>query len=230
MTPSLLFFICRGTQLVWVAKTQSLSFGYKLWSNKLSCVTVCLIHRFIIHFDAWQIVLYFLLWSLLIKMCLFEWLFPGLKVLFEICPLYHTALNEALKKEVERLKIATGEIMSPSESFNLGMHHMPYTQSTFFPVPQQPGPACHQNMQLPFSHSQSSMSTHQLHQSNSHPFSEIMHNDPLGRLQGLDISGKGSSIVKSEVPSLSASESSTTFWHNLAAKLLTCWLVYGTPF
>lgn len=121
------------------------------------------------------------------------------------------ALNDALKKEVERLKIATGEIMSPSESFNLGMHHMPYTQSTFFPVPQQPGPACHQNMQLPFSHSQASMSTHQLHQSNSHPLSEMMQNDPLGRLQGLDISGKGSSIVKSEGPSLSASESSTTF-------------------
>uniref|UniRef100_A0A2N9G0A1 BZIP domain-containing protein n=1 Tax=Fagus sylvatica TaxID=28930 RepID=A0A2N9G0A1_FAGSY len=121
------------------------------------------------------------------------------------------ALNEALKKEVERLKVATGEIMSHSDSFNLGMHQMPYTQSTFFSLPQQPGPAGHQNMQLPFSHSQSSMSNHQLHQSNSQFFSEMMQNDPLGRLQGLDISSKGSPLVKSEGSSLSASESSSTF-------------------
>ncbi|KAG2669823.1 hypothetical protein I3843_14G052100 [Carya illinoinensis] len=121
------------------------------------------------------------------------------------------ALNEALKKEVERLKVITGEIMSPSESFNLGMHQMPYTPSTFFPIPQQPGAAGHQNMQFPFNHPQSSMSTHQLHQSNSHPLSEMMQNDPLGRLQGLDISGKGPSLVKSEGPSLSASGSNSTF-------------------
>jgi len=121
------------------------------------------------------------------------------------------ALNEALKKEVDRLRIATGEIMSPSESFNLGMHPMAYTSSQFFPLPQHPGPAGHQNMQLPFNHSHSSMSTHQLHQSHSHPLSEMMRNDPLGRLQGLDINGKVSSLVKSEGPSLSVSESSSTF-------------------
>ncbi|XP_018828447.1 transcription factor RF2b-like [Juglans regia] len=120
-------------------------------------------------------------------------------------------LNDALKKEVDRLRIATGEIMSPSESFNLGMHQMAYTLSQFFPLPQHPGPAGHQNMQLPFNHSQSSMSAQQLHQSNSHPLSEMRQNDPLGRMQGLDISGKGSSLVKSEGPSLSASESSSTF-------------------
>lgn len=122
------------------------------------------------------------------------------------------ALNEALKKEVERLKVATGEMMSPSESFNLGMHQMPYTSSNFFPLPQQPGPASHPNMQLPpFAHSQPSISAHHLHQTNSYAFSEMMQNDPLGRLQGLDISSKGPNIVKSEGPSLSASESSSTF-------------------
>ncbi|KAG2672889.1 hypothetical protein I3760_13G062500 [Carya illinoinensis] len=120
-------------------------------------------------------------------------------------------LNDALKKEVDRLRIATGEIMSPSESFNLGMHQMAYTSSQFFPLPQHPGPAGCQNMQLPFNHSHSSMSTHQLHQSHSHPLSEMMRNDPLGRLQGLDINGKVSSLVKSEGPSLSVSESSSTF-------------------
>ncbi|XP_030963439.1 transcription factor RF2b-like [Quercus lobata] len=121
------------------------------------------------------------------------------------------ALNEALKKEVERLKMATGEMMSPSESFSMGMHQMQFAPSTFFPHLQQQGPAGHQNMQLPFSHSQSSMSTHQMHQSNSHALSEMMQNDHLRRLQGLDISSQGSSLVKSEGPTLSASESSSTF-------------------
>ncbi|KAK7300798.1 hypothetical protein RJT34_11649 [Clitoria ternatea] len=122
------------------------------------------------------------------------------------------ALNEALKKEVERLKVATGELMSPTESFNLGMHQMPFTGSNFVPIPPQSGPSGHQNIQLPpFGHSPSTMPTHQLQQTNSHPFSEILQNDQLGRLQGLDISSKGSTMVKSEGPSLSASESSTTF-------------------
>lgn len=107
--------------------------------------------------------------------------------------------------------MATGEMMSPSESFSMGMHQMQFAPSTFFPHPQQQGPAGHQNMQLPFSHSQSSMSTHQMHQSNSHALSEMMQNDHLRRLQGLDISSQGSSLVKSEGPTLSASESSSTF-------------------
>ncbi|XVF20426.1 hypothetical protein REPUB_Repub11eG0197600 [Reevesia pubescens] len=122
------------------------------------------------------------------------------------------ALNEALKKEVERLKIATGETMSPSESFSLGMHYMPYTASTFLPIPPQQGAVGHQNMQLPnFTGSQSSMSTHHLPQTNPHHLSDIMQNDPLGRLRGLDISSKGYNLVKTEGPSISASESSTTF-------------------
>ncbi|GKV09600.1 hypothetical protein SLEP1_g21076 [Rubroshorea leprosula] len=122
------------------------------------------------------------------------------------------ALNEALKKEVERLKIATGEIMSPSESFNLVMHHMPFTHSPLVPIPQQGGPGGPQNMQMPpFSHPPSSISTQHLHQMNPHPLSDIMQNDPLGQLRGLDISGKESNLVKSEGPSVSASESSTTF-------------------
>ncbi|ESW14039.1 hypothetical protein PHAVU_008G247800 [Phaseolus vulgaris] len=121
------------------------------------------------------------------------------------------ALNEALKKEVERLKLATGEMMSHTESFNLGMHHIPFTGSTFSPILSQSGPSGHQNIHLSFGHSPSTMPTHQLHQTSSHPLSEILQNDQLGRFQGLDISSKGSTVVKSEGPSLSASESSTTF-------------------
>ncbi|XP_038707741.1 bZIP transcription factor 18-like isoform X2 [Tripterygium wilfordii] len=64
------------------------------------------------------------------------------------------ALNEALKKEVERLKIVTGEITSPAESFDLGMHQISYAPS-FLPISQQPGPSDHQNMPMaPFNHSQ----------------------------------------------------------------------------
>ncbi|EXC19534.1 Transcription factor RF2b [Morus notabilis] len=121
------------------------------------------------------------------------------------------ALNEALKKEVERLKIATGEMISPSESFNLGMHQMPYNPSGYFSLQQQAGSG-HQNMQMPpFNHSQASMSAHHMQQSNSHPLTDLLQNDPVGRLQGLDISSKGSSLVKTEGPSISASESSATF-------------------
>jgi len=117
-----------------------------------------------------------------------------------------------LKKEVERLKVATGEMMSHTESFNLGMHHIPFTGSTFSPILSQSGPSGHQNIQLSsFGHSPSSMPTHQLHPTSSHPLSEILQNDQLGRFQGLDISSKRSTLVKSEGPSLSASESSTTF-------------------
>jgi len=103
-------------------------------------------------------------------------------------------------------------MLSPSDSYNLGMHQMPFTPSNFFPLPSQPGPAGHPNMQLPsFTHSPSSMSTRHIHQVDSQSLSDYMQNDPIGRLQGLDISNKGSHIVKSEGPSLSASESSTTF-------------------
>ncbi|XP_027938632.1 transcription factor RF2b-like isoform X2 [Vigna unguiculata] len=114
-------------------------------------------------------------------------------------------LRDALKKEVERLKVATGEMMSHTESFNLGMHHMPFTGPTFSPIVSQSGPSGHQNIQLSsFGHSPSTMPTHPLHQTSSHTLSEILQNDQLGRFQGLDISSKGSTLVKSEGPSLSA--------------------------
>lgn len=131
-----------------------------------------------------------------------------------ICFWFYVALNDALMKEVERLKIATGEAMNPSESYNLGMHPMQFTESNFFSMPQQhSGPSGHLNIQYPqFSHSPSNMPTHQLQQTNSRQMSEMWQNDHLGSFKGLDISSKGSALVKSEGPSISASESSTTFW------------------
>ncbi|XP_077216921.1 basic-leucine zipper (bZIP) transcription factor family protein [Tasmannia lanceolata] len=117
------------------------------------------------------------------------------------------ALNDALKQEVERLKIATGEVFNPGESYNMGIHHMRYN-SSFFSLPQQPG---HPNIQMPQCHSSHSNNiAHQQLFAHSHMPSEMMQQDPLGRLQGLEIS-RGSHIVKSEGPSISASESSNTF-------------------
>ncbi|KAG1338959.1 Transcription factor RF2b [Cocos nucifera] len=118
------------------------------------------------------------------------------------------ALNEALRQEVERLRIATGEISNPSESYNMGLQHVPYNPS-FYALPQQQ-PVHHQGIQLQpqFHQSQPNVSNHQFAHSNALP--DMMQQDPLGRLQVLDIS-KGSLIVKTESSSISASESSSTF-------------------
>ncbi|KAK8630128.1 hypothetical protein V6N13_078938 [Hibiscus sabdariffa] len=126
------------------------------------------------------------------------------------------ALNEQLKNEVERLKIATGEATAPTDAFNLGMHDIPYTQSSFLPPQAQHIQVDTQNMQMPLFHpfQSTALTTSQpvVGLSNSHPFADMMQQDPLGRLQGLDISSsRGSHSVKSEGPSVSASESSGTF-------------------
>ncbi|XP_058075346.1 transcription factor RF2b isoform X1 [Magnolia sinica] len=118
------------------------------------------------------------------------------------------ALNEALKQEVEKLRIATGEVLNPGKSFNFGVPQMPYNPS-FFSIPHQ-SVGHHHNIQLSQFHpSQHNIPSHQL-LAHSHMISEMMKQDPLGRLQELDISG-GSHLVKSEGPSISASESSSTF-------------------
>ncbi|OMP06130.1 hypothetical protein COLO4_08326 [Corchorus olitorius] len=124
------------------------------------------------------------------------------------------ALNEALKKEVERLKVATGEMSTPTDNFNLGMHHIPYTQSSFFSPQPQHMQVDSQNIQMPQFHPfQSNMlapNQSVMAASNSHTFADMMQQDPLGRLQGLDIGGRGSHLVKSEGPSISAGESGGT--------------------
>ncbi|KAI3888634.1 hypothetical protein MKW92_034729 [Papaver armeniacum] len=151
------------------------------------------------------------------------------------------ALNEALKQELERLKVATGEAVNNNETFNLGMHYMPYnsSSSSFYSLSQQQqqqqqqhqqqqhqqqqgaggggghnDSRAYQTMQLPQFHpSQSNMQGHHpMFSARAQALSEMMQQDQIGRFQGLDISnnGRGTSIVKSEGPSISASESSTT--------------------
>ncbi|TVT96766.1 hypothetical protein EJB05_58007 [Eragrostis curvula] len=127
------------------------------------------------------------------------------------------ALNDALKQEVERLKIATGEMTKSNEAYNVGMQHVTYSPS-FFQLPEQQAIQHHGNIQLP-SHFQPppNVPTHQML---SHPnsLSDMMQQDSLGRFQGLDI-GKGpvavkseaEVVVKSEGSSISAGESNSTF-------------------
>lgn len=106
-------------------------------------------------------------------------------------------------------------MLTPTETYNLGMHQMPYAQSSFFSNQPQPGPRDPHNIHMPqFRPFESNMSTpHQplLPGSHSHPCSEMLQQDPIGRLQGLDISSRGSHLVKHEGTSISAGESSTRF-------------------
>ncbi|XP_057778423.1 transcription factor RF2b [Salvia miltiorrhiza] len=127
------------------------------------------------------------------------------------------ALNEALRQEVERLRVATGEMSTTSDTFNLTMQHLPYNQTTFFSNHNQPQAGSNEslNVQMQQFHTlQASMSSHQQHPvlsaNHAQGLSDSMHQDPLGRFQGLDISN-GGTHVKSEGPSISASESSSTF-------------------
>lgn len=127
------------------------------------------------------------------------------------------ALNEALKQEVERLRLATGEMSNNSDTFNLTMQHVSYSQSAaaFFAPQPQPGPS--ENVQMPQFHTlPAGISSHQHGLiSPGHmrvPSDQLQQqHDPLGRFQGLDISNRNSHPVKSEGPSISASESSSTF-------------------
>lgn len=104
-------------------------------------------------------------------------------------------------------------MMSPSESFSLGMHYNNQSSaSAYFQVPQSPG-----NQTMPhFGQSHASLPAQQVQQSNyqhHRHHHELLQNEQVGRFQGLDIGTKGSSsVVKSEGPSLSASESSWNRW------------------
>ncbi|CAN6709949.1 unnamed protein product [Malus baccata var. baccata] len=105
------------------------------------------------------------------------------------------ALNDALKKELERLKVATGEQLTHTDSYNLGMHHFPYSQSPFFPSQAQTGSRDSQNIHMTQFHQfQPNMSApHQpmLGSSLSHACLDMSQQDPIGRFQGLDINNRG---------------------------------------
>lgn len=113
------------------------------------------------------------------------------------------ALNEALKQEVGRLRIATGELTSASDTYDLGVQNLSYHHSAFHSQQLQGQNNSHN---LQFSQFNPIQSNHNLQ-----AFSEMIQQDSLGRLQGLDINSGGSHLVKPEGLSLSSSESNATF-------------------
>ncbi|PKU67388.1 transcription factor RF2b [Dendrobium catenatum] len=117
------------------------------------------------------------------------------------------ALNGALKHEVARLKIITGEVSSSGEANNLERLPIPFNPS-FFATPQQQTNLPYQNLQLHPAFHQLSATNHHLLSRPPPLHADMMQQDHLRRLQGLDI-GKGSLLVKSESSTVSASESSS---------------------
>ncbi|KAG8063462.1 hypothetical protein GUJ93_ZPchr0003g18595 [Zizania palustris] len=120
------------------------------------------------------------------------------------------ALNDALKQELERLRLATCEATNSNETYNMGLQHVPYN-TPFFPLSPH-GTARHNGgaqLAPQFHPPHPNVPNHQM-PSHQNTLQDIMQQDPLGRLQGLDI-GKGPPVVKSESSSISASESSSTF-------------------
>lgn len=105
--------------------------------------------------------------------------------------------------------------MTPTDTYNLGMQNIPYSQSLYYQHQPQAGPGDSQNMQMPqlhpFQPNPSGPLPAMLATAQSHAFSDTLQQDPLGRLQGLDINSRSSLLVKSEGPSISAGESSSTF-------------------
>ncbi|KAM7521983.1 hypothetical protein LguiA_011885 [Lonicera macranthoides] len=108
-------------------------------------------------------------------------------------------LNEALKREVERLRIATGEMRTPQQAPpNLGGTQLPYAQAcnpslTYLQIPQSSLPSGHHNnIQLPlFPDAPSRMPTRILHQANNNPLpptENLQNEDPFSCSQGFDIS------------------------------------------
>lgn len=120
------------------------------------------------------------------------------------------ALNMALKQEVERLKLATGEVSNPpSGAYNGGLQHIPYDPSFASSLQQ---PVHHQAIQLQpkFQQSQPGASSNHL-PSHQNSLPAMMEQDPIGGLQGLDISK--SSIVKLEEGSSVSADGSRNVWH-----------------
>ncbi|CAF1700906.1 unnamed protein product [Brassica oleracea var. botrytis] len=123
------------------------------------------------------------------------------------------ALNEKMKKEAERLRFAAAGQVSHSDAYNLQVARMQYSQQqSFF---QQQADA--QNMQQmtpqfhlfqPNNNNNNNQNPQLMHHATSnasgqsHSYSEEVHEDHLGSLQGLDISN-GSNFGRSSESSSS---------------------------
>ncbi|CAN8295246.1 unnamed protein product [Cochlearia groenlandica] len=108
-------------------------------------------------------------------------------------------LNEKLRKELERVKMETGEISDNSDSFDMGTHKSQYSPSTFMAIPPYHGSIN--------GHDAQTRSFNPMEMSSNQSVSEFIQN---GRLRGLEISSNSSSVVKSEGASLSAANENSS--------------------
>lgn len=125
------------------------------------------------------------------------------------------ALNEALKKELDRLKIATGEIVVHADTFGLGMHQHTYSQPSLFSHQSQHGLREFQPIQMPRSHSFSSnvSTSHEPLFDLDIPYdlSEMLSSESIGQFQGLDIGHGVSHVQMPDFPSMSVNKINNAF-------------------
>ncbi|CAK8567776.1 unnamed protein product [Lathyrus sativus] len=127
------------------------------------------------------------------------------------------ALNEALKNEVDRLKVATGEVTTHADTYGLGMHQLSYSQASPFLHQPQHGQNELRAMQMQqFHHSLSSniSSPHQpqFDLPTSYDLSELLSSDSIGQFQGLDIGHRGvSHVLMPDGPSISVNKTNNAF-------------------
>jgi hypothetical protein len=128
-----------------------------------------------------------------------------------------TALNDALKNEVDRLKLATGEVTTHADTYGLGMHQLSYSQaSSFLHQPHHaPSPNEFQPMQMQQFHSVSSNASTPHHPQFDLPtqydLSEMLSSDSIGQFQGLDIGHKVSHVLMPDGPSISVNKTNNAF-------------------
>lgn len=112
----LALLLCRKIQQDWLQKIVSWNCGCSPWSSKLNYGMVCIHnHNCLLSLAFWTSVFgtCFDCWSKLILLFLTD-IFNGV-----------TALHEALRDEVQRLKLATGEISNGSgQNLSLGGQHV----------------------------------------------------------------------------------------------------------
>ncbi|KAL2339472.1 hypothetical protein Fmac_007412 [Flemingia macrophylla] len=125
------------------------------------------------------------------------------------------ALNEALKKEVDRLRFATGEMPMHTDSYGWGMHQLAYTQPSIFSHQSQHGQSEPQAIQMPQFHSFSpnvSTSHEPLFDLDiPYDLSEMLSSDSIGHFQGLDIGSGVSHVPLPDSSSISVNKFNNPF-------------------
>ncbi|MED6160137.1 hypothetical protein PIB30_048564 [Stylosanthes scabra] len=124
------------------------------------------------------------------------------------------ALNEALKTEVDRLKIATGEMVTRANTYGLAMHQPSYSQAPFFSLqPQHFAGEFHTTQMPPLRPRSSKMSSSRplIDVATPYNLSNMLPSDPVGQFQGLDISHAIPHVLVHDGPSISVNKINNAF-------------------